>query len=189
MHALAQVASLEAEGGPPTEHAAEALNAVLPGDVAVAAAVVAPPGFNARFSARSRSYRYRIDCRATLSPFEARRSLWVPQPPAQERLHAAAALLFGAHDFRAFTPTETRHKTFVRTVERAEWRRDGDSLTFEITADSFLRHMVRALVGTMLDLGPDELAALLQGAPRDDAGRTAPARGLYLIGVAYDQEQ
>ena len=189
VHALGQVASLEVEGGPPLEHVAEALNAVLPGDVAVAAAAEAPPGFHARFSARSRSYRYRIDRRATPSPFEARRSWWLPQPLDEDRLHAAAAFLPGEHDFRAFTPTETQHEVFVRVVERAAWRRKGDRLEFEITADSFLRHMVRTLVGTMVDLGPDELAVLLRGAPREQAGRTAPPHGLYLIGVEYDQEQ
>lgn len=188
MHALAQVASLEAQGGPPPEHIAEALNAVLPHDVAVAGAAEAPPGFDARFSARSRSYRYRIDRRGTPSPFESRRSWWLPRPLDEERLHGAAALLFGRHDFRAFTPTETQHRVFVRTVERAEWRRDGDRLDFEITADSFLRHMVRTLVGTMIDGEPGELAALLAGAPREHAGRTAPPWGLYLVGVAYDQE-
>jgi tRNA pseudouridine38-40 synthase len=189
VHALAQVASLEVEGGPPLEHAAEALNAVLPRDVAVVTAAAAPPGFHARFSARSRSYRYRIDRRATPSPFEARRSWWLPQPLDEERLHEAAALLPGKHDFRAFTPTETQHDVFVRVVEQTEWRRQGDALEFEITADSFLRHMVRTLVGAMIDLEPGDLAALLRGAPREQAGRTAPPQGLYLIAVAYDQEQ
>ena len=189
VHALGQVVSLEAEGGPPLEHAAEALNAVLPGDVAIVTAAAAPPGFHARFSARSRSYRYRINRRETPSPFEARRSWWLPGPLDEERLRAAAALIPGEHDFRAFTPTETQHEVFVRIVERAEWRREGDALEFEITADSFLRHMVRTLVGTMVDLGPDELAALLGGAPRERAGRTAPPHGLYLVGVEYDQEQ
>ena len=189
VHALAQVASLDAEGGPPLEHAADALNAVLPRDVAVTAAAEAPPGFHARFSARSRTYRYRVDRRPTRSPFEARRSWWQPQPIDEDLLHASAALLPGTHDFRAFTPTETQHTVFTRTVERAEWRRDGDTLEFEITAESFLRHMVRSLVGTMIELGPDQVAALLAGAPRHEAGRTAQPQGLYLIGVAYDQEQ
>ena len=188
VHALAQVASVEVEGGPPPEHAAEALNAVLPADLAAVAAAPAPPGFNARFSARSRSYRYRINRRPVPSPFEARRSWWLPRPLDEERLAASAALLLDEHDFRAFTPTETQHRAFARTVERAEWRRDGDGLDFEITADSFLRHMVRALVGTMVESEPEELAALLAGAPRTHAGRTAPAWGLYLVGVAYDPE-
>lgn len=188
VHALGQVVSLEAQGGPPLEHAAEALNAVLPADVAVVAAAEAPPGFHARFSARSRTYRYRINRRSVRSPLEGRRSWWRPQPLDEERLQAAAALLPGEHDFRAFTPTETEHEVFVRTVQRAEWRRDGDMLSFEITADSFLRHMVRTLVGTMIETEPEELAALLRGGQREQAGRTAPPWGLYLVSVTYDQE-
>jgi tRNA pseudouridine38-40 synthase len=189
VHALAQVASFQADGGPPTKHVAEALNAVLPQDVSATATIEAPSSFHARFSAHSRTYRYRINRRKLRSPFEARRSWWLPQPIDEERLRAAAALLPGEHDFRAFTPAETQHEVFVRSVERAEWRRDGDMLEFEITADSFLRHMVRTLVGTMVDAEPEELAALLRGGRRDQAGQTAPPWGLYLVGVTYDQEQ
>jgi len=186
VHALANVVSVEVGGGPPLARVAEALNAALAQDVAVVGVEEAPAGFDARFSARSRSYRYRIWRLRTRSPFEVNRSLWHPRPLDVRKLSASAAMLVGEHDFRAFTPTETQHDVFVRVVEDARWHDRGDSVVLELTADSFLRHMVRTLVGTMVELEPVEIAELLRGAPRSAAGTTAPACGLYLDRVRYD---
>lgn len=185
VHALGQVVSVEVEGGPPAERAAEALNTALPDDINVVRSERAPAGFHARRSARERTYRYRIWRRGTPSPFELRRSWWVPAPLDEDRLSEAALQLVGEHDFRAFTPTQSQHEIFVRSVREAVWERRGHSLEFSIVAGSFLRHMVRTLVGTMIEGTPQQLAELLEGAPRAEAGATAPPWGLYLERIEY----
>jgi len=182
VHARGQVASHVGEPAPMRN-----LNALLPADVAVLASEDAPDGFDARRDALSRTYRYRVHTRSAPSPFERTRALWWPRPVDRDALDAGAAALLGTHDFTAFTPTDTDHVRFERDVFRAEWVEEpGDVLAFWIEADTFMRHMVRILVGTMLEgLPPERFAELLDGRARSEAGATAPAHGLYLESVAY----
>jgi tRNA pseudouridine38-40 synthase len=186
VHARGQVASHAGEPAP-----ARALNGVLPPDVRALESEAAREGFDARRDALSRTYRYRLFIREAASAFEHRRALHWPHPLDRAALHACAAALLGTHDFTAFTPTETDHVRFERDVLRAEWLEAGDDvIEFWIEADTFMRHMVRTLVGTMLDVARgrsdvSRFGALLEGRPRSDAGDTAPAHGLYLESVRY----
>ncbi len=191
VHAVGQVASVEVAGGPPIAVAARVLNDLLPPDVAIHGAAAAPADFHARHSARARSYVYRTARRRT--GLDARRVLHHPGPLDQDALDTCAALIVGRHDFRAFTPSETQHDDFVRTVHLAEWRHVGAERWFVITADRLLRHMVRTLVGTMLQTAaghprPVPFATLLEGAARSDAGVTAPPWALYLTGVRFESD-
>ncbi|HEX8751787.1 MAG TPA: tRNA pseudouridine(38-40) synthase TruA [Solirubrobacterales bacterium] len=191
VHALGQVASFETANGPP-DSLARSLNGLCPDDVAVRAASLATDGFDARRDATSRSYLYRVLARRAPSPFERGRALWWPHRIDEEALGACAAALAGTHDFTAFTPTQTDHVRFRRDVFAASWQRQGDLLAFRITADAFMRNMVRALVGTMLEVGSGRrdlrgFEALLRGAHRTEGGDTAPPHGLYLESVSYER--
>jgi tRNA pseudouridine38-40 synthase len=190
VHARGQVASFATEAEIP-EELARRLNGVGPDDIAVTAATVVDDGFDARRSARSRSYRYRVLARPAPSPFERGRALWWPQQLEIDALNACAAVLLGTHDFTAFTPTQTQHVRFERDILAAEWTWDDPIASLQITADAFMRNMVRVLVGTMLEVGSgrrtlDNFTQLLSGATRSEAGDTAPPHGLYLESVNYD---
>jgi len=185
VHAWGQVAAYR---GPPVRLAS--LNALIGPDVAVLTCAEARPRFDPRADALARTYCYSVLARSAPSAFTRRTALHWPYRCDRDLLHACATALPGRHDFTAFTPTETEHCWFTRTVTAAEWRERGDVLELWITADAFLRHMNRTLVGTMLEIAqgrraPEQFVALLEGRHRRDAGHTAKPHGLALAAVRY----
>jgi tRNA pseudouridine38-40 synthase len=188
VHAWGQVASFESHE--PSDGLVQRLNGLLPDDVSITAARQMPDGFDARRDARSRTYCYRVQNRQSPTPFERGRSLWRSAKLDRDALQACAEALLGSHDFTAFTPTETDHVRFERDILRAEWVWEGEILAFWVEADAFMRSMVRVLVGTMLEVAsgqrePEDFLKLLEGEPRERAGETAAAHGLYLASVRY----
>jgi tRNA pseudouridine38-40 synthase len=186
VHAWGQVASYEGEPA-----GVDSLNALLPADIAVLECAEAEPAFDARRDATSRAYCYRLIVRRARSVHERGRALHWPHRLDRARLDACAEALMGTHDFTAFTPTETDHVRFSRDVLAARWTdSDAGMLEFWIEADSFMRHMNRVLVGTMLEVADgrrsvSDFRRLLAGRHRSEAGATSPAHGLYLAGVGY----
>jgi len=191
VHALGQAASAQVRFDHDTATIQRALNAALPPDVRVLAVDEAAPDFHARFSARGKTYRYRIRNAPVNDPFERAYAWFLAAPLDLERMREAAAALVGTHDFAAFESAGSPRSDTTRTIWRSAWRGSGELLVYEIAGNGFLRHMVRAIVGTLVEVGRGrrdaaDLTRLLAGATRADAGPTAPPHGLFLVGVDYD---
>ena len=192
VHASGQVVSFEAETGLSPSLVSYKATAVLPEDVALRRCVAVPDTFDARRDARSRSYEYRLVNDEIRAPLMRLRAAYEPRQLDFGLLEEAGALVRGAHDFRAFTPSKGYHVRFERVVTESAWAREGDLLTYRITADSFLYGMVRTLVGTMREVGLgrrdlERFRTLFSGEERSEAGPASPARGLTLTGVGYDE--
>jgi len=191
VHALGQVASARLHTPLADARLARALNAHLPETIRVVHLATVPDDFHARFSARGKTYEYRIWNGPVLPPF-LRFYTWHRSFPLDVALmQQAADAALGAHDFAAFRSAQSVNHSTVREIGRAAWRRgDGDLLVFEIAGNGFLRYMVRSLVGTLVEIGwrrrpPEDIARLLNQPDRSAAGRTAPPRGLFLMKVEY----
>lgn len=190
VHALGQVAHFTLESPIPPAGLLKGLNSLLPTDIRILEAHSAPPGFHARYRARSKTYRYYLDPSPVASPFRSRFALHYPYPLDREAMCQAAARFTGRRDFLAFCASSTEVQTTERECTESRFFEDSGELIYEIAANGFLHHMVRNIVGTLLEVGrgkiaPDEIDNLFEGRDRRRAGPTAPALGLHLIRVDY----
>lgn len=191
VHALGQVAHFKTHSLIDMPQLHKGLNCLLPDDVVVREAVEAHPDFHARFDATARTYWYFILNEPVPSVFYRRYAWHVRKPLDVEAMRDAAALLVGMHDYSSFQAREREDACMVREVKRVRLKRVGPLLLFEIQASSFLRHMVRGIVGTLVETGLGKLSAagmrdIMMARDRSQAGPTAPAQGLFLKEVRYD---
>jgi len=196
VHALAQVVTFVTESSVPTENFVKALNDILPASVRVLDVSEMPAGFHARHSAHAKTYRYRIYRGAICPPFLARYVWHYPYPLNEQAIIRAAAIVEGEHDFTSFAAVDPERGrdgmpvSNVRRIFSSRWERDGDEFTYTVKGSGFLHHMVRNLVGTFILVGketlkPEDVTRILESRDRSAAGATAPASGLYLVGVEY----
>jgi tRNA pseudouridine38-40 synthase len=196
VHALAQVASFAIASPIPPRNLQVALNDVLPASIRVVAVEQVGPEFHARKSAKAKTYRYRIFRGDPCPPFAARYVYHHPYPLEERAMLDAAPVVVGKHDFTSFAAVdpergrEDDEPSNIRTIFSSQWQREGEELIYTVRGSGFLHHMVRNLVGTFLLVGTGTLTAedvrkILQARNRSAAGATAPASGLYLVGVEY----
>jgi tRNA pseudouridine38-40 synthase len=204
VHALGQVASFSLRANIPPENLQRALNRILPADIRVVQAETAAENFHARHAAVRKTYEYRIFRGEICPPFLARYTFPLVWPLDLAAMQAAAACVIGEHDFTSFSATEPELTQRlnpevappcpVRVLTASAWHLENDVLTYRVTGEGFLHHMVRNLVGTFIDIGRGQISAdaipqILAARERGAAGPTAPARGLFLISVEYAPAQ
>jgi tRNA pseudouridine38-40 synthase len=191
VHAFGQVAHFDAPRDPTKGDLRFAINGMLPNDIVVRQAWIAPNNFHAIADAKKKLYRFKILNRWVPSALRNRYTWWVRNPLDVGLLDEASQYLLGTQDFKAFQSTGTVVKTTIRTIERAEWvKKPNDIVEFRIVGDGFLKQMVRNIVGTLVDINqnqrkPEEIRRILQTLDRQKAGPTAPPQGLYLSRVFY----
>ena len=190
VHALGQVANFHTTSRMAPLAFVRALNSMLPPEIAALAADEVDQSFDSQFSAVEKTYRYRIFNSRVKDPFEHRRSWQIPVELNIEAMRSAAVQLVGEKDFSSFRAAGCVASSPVRVMRSILITREGGVITFELTADGFLRHMVRNIVGTIADVGrgkfsTDDFSAILEARDRTRAGKTAPPHGLYLVRVVY----
>jgi len=193
VHARGQVINFDCSKWPvPTERMVLALNGVLPGDIVAVKARDVPPDFHARFSAKGKTYLYRVYNSNVPSPFENRYSHFVPQSLDMEAMQKAASFLVGTHDFKTFQAANSPVKTTVRTIFKSTVWKEGNIINFSFTGDGFLYNMIRIIVGTLLEIGqgkrsPGTMQDIIDARDRTAAGPTVPGCGLFLERVYYEK--
>jgi tRNA pseudouridine38-40 synthase len=199
VHALGQVASFKTRSALTAEELQRALNALLPAAIRVVAAEEMGPDFHARWQAMEKTYHYRIFRGPVVSPFEYQRVLHYPYPLEEQAMAAAARCFVGEHDFSSFAASSgsedaDKDRSPVRVICRSELKRDADGqeIIYVVTGKSFLRYMVRKIVGTLLDVGRGKLRAegipeVFEARDRSRSGPTAPPEGLYLVSLKYPE--
>src|SRR3990172_7606789 len=190
VHALGQVASLRADFRHPPETVRQALTSLLPPDIVVTRVEEVSDGFDAQRSAQWKRYRYTLLTRPYPSALERRSALFVPRPLQIDAMVAGAEVLIGQHDFTSFQAAQSSAKHPVRQVFLAQFRQEVEHLLFEIAADGFLRHMIRIIIGTLLDVGrgkltPPDVKSILEAKDRNRASKTLSSNALWLLEVGY----
>jgi len=186
VHALAQVAAFSLENPLPLPNLRRAMNRLLPPALRVDRAEEVPAEFHPRFDAKAKTYRYNIMRRETCSPFEWPYVYHYPYPLDEEKMRQLASAFVGEHDFTAYAAQDDRdaeNRSKVRTILASSLERDGDRLIYRVRGSGFLKHMVRNLVGTLIEAGRGNIADMTVLPLR--CGATAPAKGLFLVSVEY----